>query len=120
MTGRSHAFADLLQRAADPDRLYWEELRPGVGLHALYGQPGKGPAAALLRYAPGASVPEHRHIDYEHILILQGSQRDANGLYPAGTLLVSPPGSQHAVTSEAGCLVLAIWSGPLDFEINTD
>ena len=120
MRGLSHAFAELLQRAADPDRLHWEELRPGVGLHALYGQPGKGPAAALLRYAPGASVPEHRHIDYEHILILQGSQRDANGLYPAGTLLVSPPGSQHAVSSEAGCLVLAIWSGPLDFEINTD
>ncbi len=118
MTGHSRAFTELLQRAADPDRLRWEPLRPGVEFHALYGQPGQGPAAALLRYDPGASVPEHRHIDYEHILILEGSQRDANGLYPAGTLLVSTPGSRHAVTSEGGCLVLAIWSGPLDFGIN--
>lgn len=117
MTAHSTAFADLLQRAADPDRLHWESLRPGVEFHALYGRPGQGPSAALLRYAPGATVPEHRHTDYEHILVLHGSQRDGSGHYPAGTLLVSPPGSQHAVTSEAGCVVLAIWSGAIDFEV---
>ncbi len=115
MTGLSQAFADLLQRAAEPDRLSWETLRPGVEFHALYGKPGMGPAAALLRYAPGAGVPEHRHSDYEHILVLQGSQRDADGHYPAGTLLVSPPGSRHAVVSDEGCVVLAIWSAPIEF-----
>ncbi len=118
MTGPSQVFAELLQHAADPERLRWEPLRPGVEFHALYGRPGQGPAAALLRYEPGASVPEHRHIDYEHILILRGSQRDTNGVYPAGTLLVSPPGSRHAVASDEGCVVLAIWSGALDFGIN--
>jgi anti-sigma factor ChrR (cupin superfamily) len=115
VTGQSLAFAELLQRAVEPDRLSWETLRAGVEFHALYGKPGVGPAAALLRYAPGATVPEHRHTDYEHILVLQGSQRDANGRYPAGTLLVSPPGSRHAVTSDEGCLVLAIWSAPIEF-----
>lgn len=112
---RTQAFAELLQRAAQPERLDWKVLRPGVEFHALYGQPGQGPAAALLRYAPGANVPAHRHGDSEHILVLAGSQRDENGLYEAGTLLVSPPGSRHTVTSDAGCLVLAIWAGPLDF-----
>ncbi len=60
MTGLAHTFADLLQRAADPDRLRWEPLRPGVAFHALYGQPGQGPAAALLRFLPHPSrdVPE--------------------------------------------------------------
>lgn len=111
----SRAFLELLQRAAAPDRLDWQPLRPGVKFHALYGRPGQGPAAALLRYAPGAAVPAHRHTDYEHILVLQGSQRDADGHYPAGTLLVSPPGSRHAVVSDEGCLVLAIWAGPLEF-----
>ncbi len=115
MTAHSTAFADLLQRAADPDQLRWEELRPGVEFHALYGRPGQGPSAALLRYEPGATVPEHRHTDYEHILVLHGSQRDGNGHYPAGTLLVSPPGSRHAVASDAGCLVLAIWAGAIEF-----
>jgi anti-sigma factor ChrR (cupin superfamily) len=112
---RPQAFADLLQRAARPERLDWQELRPGVDFHALYGRPGQGPAAALLRYAPGARVPSHRHGGSEHILVLAGSQRDENGVYPAGTLLVSPPGSRHAVVSDEGCLVLAIWAGPLAF-----
>ena len=115
---QAQAFAELLQCAAHPERLDWQLLRPGVQFHALYGQPGQGPAAALLRYAPGAVVPEHRHTDYEHILVLQGSQHDQNGLYEAGTLLVSPPGSRHAVISDDGCVVLAIWTGPLDFEMN--
>ena len=88
----------------------------GGGLPRALRPAGAGPpAAALLRYAPGAAVPAHRHTDYEHILVLRGSQRDADGHYPAGTLLVSPPGSWHAVGSEAGCLVLAIWAGALDF-----
>jgi len=60
-------------------------------------------------------VPEHQHGDYEHILVLQGSQRDANGCYSAGSLLVSPPGSRHAVTSDEGCVVLAIWAAPIEF-----
>lgn len=115
MTGHSLAFADLLQCAAEPDRLNWEILRPGVQFHALYGTPGVGPAAALLRYAPGASVPEHRHTDYEHILVLQGSQRDADGHYRAGALLASRPGSRHSVVSDEGCVVLAIWSAPIEF-----
>jgi anti-sigma factor ChrR (cupin superfamily) len=115
VTAHSTAFANLLQRAAEPDQLHWQVLRPGVEFHALYGKPGVGPAAALLRYVPGATVPEHQHTDYEHILVLQGSQRDGDGHYPAGTLLVSPPGSRHAVVSDDGCLVLAIWSAPIEF-----
>ena len=112
---QSQAFAELLQRAAAPERLDWLPLRPGVEFHALYGQPGQGPAAALLRYAPGASVPAHRHSGIEHILVLQGAQRDERGVYGAGTLLVSPAGSRHAIVSDEGCLVLAIWAGPLEF-----
>jgi anti-sigma factor ChrR (cupin superfamily) len=113
---QSQAFAELLQRAAVPERLSWQPLRPGVEFHALYGQPGQGPAAALLSYAPGATVPAHRHTDYEHILVLHGAQRDEHGVYGAGTLLVNPPGSRHTVVSDAGCVVLAIWAGALEFD----
>lgn len=112
-------FADLLQRADDPD-LAWEPLRPGVEFHALHGRPGQGPAAALLRYAAGAGVPAHRHSDYEHILVLRGSQSDDHGRHRAGTLLVSPPGSHHQIVSQEGCLVLAIWASPIEFESDGD
>jgi anti-sigma factor ChrR (cupin superfamily) len=92
-------------------------LRPGVEILPLYGMAEDGvarsvtePSAALLRYAPGASVPAHNHAGYEHIFVLQGSQRDDHGEYLRGTCVISPPGSHHAVTSEHGCLVLAIWN----------
>ena len=115
MLERPEVFVELLQRAQQPEKLIWEPLRPGIGFHALYGSPGKGPSAALLHYDAGAAVPFHLHTDYEHILVLRGSQRDERGLYEAGTLLVSSPGSGHTVVSDDGCLVLAVWAGPIEF-----
>lgn len=96
-------------------------LTEGVAILPLYGRgpqgeaPNGGPSAAFLRYSPGASVPAHRHPGYEHILILQGSQRDERGVYRRGTCVVSPPGTQHAVVSDDGCLALAIWNEPVEF-----
>jgi anti-sigma factor ChrR (cupin superfamily) len=92
----------------------WEPYRPGVEIRRLYQSDG-GPAAALLRYEPGASIPYHEHTGYEHILVLQGAQRDERGLYPAGTLVVNPPGSAHAVNSDSGCIVLVIWERAVRF-----
>lgn len=92
-------------------------LWPGVDLLPLYGFDGNGepadktqPSAAFIRYQPGAQVPEHAHPGYEHIIVLQGSQSDHLGKYPKGTCVMSPPGSRHAVRSDEGCLVLAIWT----------
>lgn len=96
-------------------------LAEGVAILPLYGRgprgeaPKRGPSAAFLKYSPGASVPAHQHPGYEHILILQGSQRDERGVYGRGTCLVSPPGTKHAVTSDDGCLALAIWNEPVEF-----
>ena len=96
-------------------------FRPGVDILPLYGLDELGgrlsdttPSAALLRYEPGASVPTHHHHGYEHIFILQGSQSDAAGVYVKGTCVISPPGSRHAVFSEEGCLVLAVWNRPVE------
>lgn len=105
---------DLFGPAPHLDRLSWQPWRPGVEIVHLYNS-APGAAAALLRYAPGASVPRHRHAGYEHILILAGSQHDERGVYPVGTLLISPPQSHHAVASGQGCIVLAIWEKPVEF-----
>lgn len=105
----------LLAIGAQPDRIAWEPFRDGVMIHRLYGGEDNQPAAALLKYQPGASVPRHRHAGYEHIFVLAGDQRDDNGTYVAGSLLISRPGSEHAVASPSGCVVLAIWNKPVDF-----
>lgn len=98
-------------------------LAEGVAILPLYGRrdngqplPNGGPSAAILKYAPGASVPAHRHPGYEHVFILSGSQRDERGVYPQGTCLISAPGTGHTVTSDDGCIALAIWNEPVVFD----
>ena len=94
----------------------WLPFRAGIEIHHLYGQMGVGRAAALLRYAPGASLASHRHAGFEQILVLSGAQVDDRGRYGKGTLVVNPPGSQHAVSSPEGCIVFVTWELPVEFE----
>ena len=95
--------------------LSWEPFHEGVEIHRLYGDGSSGPSAALIRFQPGASVPRHEHTGYEHILVLAGSQRDESGVSPAGTFIVNPPGTRHAIVSDDGCIVLAIYESPVRF-----
>lgn len=104
---------DLINLAQLPDTLPWQPFRPGIEIYRLYGDGETGAAAALLRYQPGAIVPQHDHQGFEHIFVLTGSQIDSNGEHQAGTLVINPPGTHHSVTSPLGCIVLAIWEKPV-------
>jgi anti-sigma factor ChrR (cupin superfamily) len=104
---------DLLRRVW-ADQIVWSPFRDGVEIHEVYSHPG-GPAAALLRYAPGAVVPLHEHSGHEHILVLTGSQVDGRGEHLAGTLVVNLPGTRHTVTSPRGCVVYVVWARPVVF-----
>ena len=105
---------DLVALSKQPD-LPWEPLSPGVEIHRLYGDARSGPSAALLRYAPGATVARHEHPGHEHIFVLEGSQADEHGTYAAPCFVVNPPGSVHDVRSADGCLVLILWEEPVRF-----
>jgi anti-sigma factor ChrR (cupin superfamily) len=105
----------LVARAKEPD-FPWIKMRPGVDIHRIYGDGQSGPSAALLRYAPGATLPHHRHTGYEHLTILEGSQVDQFGVYAAPCFIVNPPDSSHDVCSPDGCLVLVVWQEPVVFE----
>ena len=102
-------------RPQDWHSLAWQPFRDGIDAAWLYQNGAHGPAAAYLRYQPGARVPLHWHPGYEHVFVLEGSQSDANGCYGAGSLLISPPGSAHADVSEEGSIVLVIWERPVLF-----
>ncbi|HVJ21253.1 MAG TPA: cupin domain-containing protein [Polyangiaceae bacterium] len=95
-------------------------FRKGVEIARLYREGRGGASAAFLRYAPGASIPLHRHLGYEHILVLEGAQEDERGRYAAGTFVVNPPGSSHSVRSVSGCLVLVVWQRPVVFAPEAD
>ncbi len=112
---------DLFAGCTAADNEAFVPLYDGVDMLRLYGPDPRDqltrseePSAALLRYQPGAQVPRHRHRGYEHILVLSGSQSDERGSYGRGALVVNPPGSNHTVRSEEGCLVLIIWDHPVE------
>jgi anti-sigma factor ChrR (cupin superfamily) len=106
----------LFEIAQNPDRIEWLPFfGEGVKIHRLYGDGLTGPTAALIRFCHNAQVPAHYHQGYEHILVLAGKQRDANGEIEAGTLRIHPPGTSHSVTGEEGCIVLAIYEKPVKF-----
>lgn len=107
---------DLFDGEAHALRQGWKPFRQGIDILRIYGDGEVGAAAALLSYAPGATVPAHVHTDYEHILVLSGSQSDDEGTYGPGTCVIHGPGTRHSVRSDNGCLVLAIWAKPVVFE----
>ena len=110
----SELFAARVDR--DWDALPWEPFRPGIEIVRVYGDGSGGPAAALLRYAPGTVLGPHAHVDYEHIVVLAGAQSDEHATYPLGSVLIHGPGTSHRVRSDTGCVVLAIWNAPVRFD----
>lgn len=113
MNSKPVILTDLFTLAEAPERLSWEPFRPGIEIYRLYGDGQQGPAAALLKYEPGARVPKHDHRGYEHIVVLSGAQRDHQGNHTPGTLVINPPDSSHDVVSDEGCIVLIIWEKPV-------
>jgi anti-sigma factor ChrR (cupin superfamily) len=99
---------------ADIAQLTFSTLRPGVDIHVLHESPD-GARAAILRYAPGAVVPEHRHEGLEYIYVLEGEQADERGSYGPGSFVINEPGQTHRVVSAKGCAVLIIWQRPVVF-----
>ena len=111
---------DILSLHQFPEKIDWQPFRPGVDIHRLYDAGPTGSSAALLKYAPGATVPKHEHTGYEHIIVLSGAQRDSKGNYTAGTMVINEPGTHHSVTSESGCIVLIIWERPVAISDNEE
>ena len=46
---------------------------------------------------------------WERVVVISGSQADAQGLIKAGDVAVNAPGTEHEVFSAEGCLALLVW-----------
>jgi anti-sigma factor ChrR (cupin superfamily) len=94
--------------------LAWTERHPGVSWKVLWEDTDGRRKAILMRYAPGATIPRHRHVGDEQIFVLEGSVADDTGVCTAGNYARRPPGCEHTVVSETGALVFAVTSGPTE------
>lgn len=90
----------------------WESLCPGVDVKTLHRDETQTLHVMLMRYAPGAVIPKHRHSAVEHIFVLEGSVEDEYGACTAGNYALRPPGCVHAPGSHGGAVALAISYGP--------
>ena len=105
----------IFDRLLDMCRTAINVLGDSVGTVLIGRSEGESSAVAFLRYAPGASVPYHRHLGLETIIVLEGEQCDERGCYPAGAVMLNPEGSAHSVWSNTGCVVLIQWDKAVEF-----
>ena len=70
----------------------------------------------LLKWAPGARLPIHKHPEIEQTWVLEGSFYDHEGIARAGEFVWRKPGSVHETRSDEGAVILAIYRKPNVFQ----
>ena len=106
----------LDSRYVDPAHLPWQATPyPGVEMKVLFRDEERGLMTALFRWAPGAQLPFHEHVDIEQTYVLEGSLKDEEGEAKAGQFVWRPPGSRHVATAPDGALIIAWFLKPNKF-----
>jgi anti-sigma factor ChrR (cupin superfamily) len=98
--------------------LGWQEYRPGISFKLLWQDPATKRRAQMAHFAPGATLPLHRHVGDELIFVIEGTVSDEAGTVTAGNVGYRPDGCVHTVTTQNGATVLAVLTG--DIEPATD
>lgn len=91
--------------------LEWTPLFPGVELKVLSVDQERGYATTLVKMAPGAMIPSHRHVEPEDSYVLEGEIVVSGVLMRPGDHCHANPGSVHPVsTTVTGCVYVAVKS----------
>jgi anti-sigma factor ChrR (cupin superfamily) len=104
-----------------PATMEWQPTRfPGCQVKPLLFDPQTGLVTALMKFEPGAVLPDHEHVQVEQTFVLEGSlvdrEGDAAGLeVKAGEFVWRDPGSRHVAWTPEGGLMLAIFQVPNKF-----
>jgi anti-sigma factor ChrR (cupin superfamily) len=70
---------------------------------------------ALVRFAPGAVLPDHEHVELEQTWVLEGALEDDEGVVTAGNYVWRPAGSRHDARAPKGCVTLSFFLKPNRF-----
>jgi anti-sigma factor ChrR (cupin superfamily) len=104
-----------------PVEMEWQKTRfSGCEVKPLLFDKETGLVTALMRFAPGAVLPDHEHVRIEQTYVLEGKLVDKEG--PAAGLEVNAgefvwrePGSRHVAWTPQGGLMLAMFQIPNKF-----
>lgn len=102
----------------NPKNYNFFTFRPNLEKLILSGSAETKHISILWYTTPNGSVGQHYHSMTESVYTIEGTQTDAKGVYPTGSLYFNPPGSGHEISESSGFFILA-YASPPDFA-NTD
>ena len=81
VTPRSkHDTADTHSHVVRPADMQWKKTRfPGCEVKGLLLDKATGLVTALMKFAPGATLPDHEHVKIEQTYVLEGKLVDKEG-----------------------------------------
>jgi ChrR Cupin-like domain len=99
---------------ANPTDYGFMDFKPNVQKLILAGAADSEHVAVLWYTVTDGGVGLHYHAKTESVYVIDGTQTDAKGVYPTGTVYFNPPGSGHEITDSSGFFLLA-YAAPPDF-----
>jgi anti-sigma factor ChrR (cupin superfamily) len=119
--GHGQTAVDGHSHIVRPAEMEWKKTSfPGCEAKPLYVDARTGIATLLMKFDPGAVLPDHQHVMVEQTYVISGKLVDMEG--PAEGLTVGPgefvwrePGSRHVAWCPEGGLMLAIFQVPNKF-----
>jgi len=114
------SLAPLASRFVEVASLPWEKTRfAGVEMKTLLVDRETGVVTSLMKFAPGARLPDHEHVLIEQTYVLEGSLLCGEGECKAGDFVWRPAGSRHeAWAGPQGGVMLAMFQIPNRFHEN--
>ncbi len=121
VTPKHPTTADQHSHVVRPAEMQWQKTRfAGCEAKTLLFDKSTGLVTALMRFAPGAVLPDHEHVKIEQTYVLEGRLVDKEG--PAeglevkqGEFVWREPGSRHVACCPDGGLMLAMFQIPNKF-----
>ncbi|MGE0798681.1 MAG: cupin domain-containing protein [Lautropia sp.] len=92
----------------DTNAMPWEATgHAGVSMRTLerFDDPRKGRETALVKFDPGASLPEELLDHRQEIFVVSGTYSDGIGDYSERTFIRNLPGFRHRPSSKEGCVI---------------
>lgn len=87
----------------------WKPVLPGVDMKRLSRDAKRGTVTVLLRFQPGATLPEHGHHGYEQTYVVEGSCCIGSVGLSQGDYHTVEAGERHGtVISKEGCTLLLV------------
>jgi anti-sigma factor ChrR (cupin superfamily) len=96
------------RRVARPE---WEDTAPGISCKLLATDTEKDRVSMLVRLAPGAEYPPHRHAGIEELYLLHGELMiDDKKLYPGDYNRAEAGSADQRIWTETGCTCVLLTS----------